>query len=227
MQLDRRIFVKGYILVETGLLIGGVDAGQGMNGADKVVLRNPITERPYIPGSSLKGKMRSLVEQLTNDEKVLKIIDQLFGTSGDDKTENPRRLVVRDAQLFNFKELESYENLDLQYTEFKTELTIDRISAKATPHCYERVPAGAIFEFEVILSAFEANGVNDDPKEFLNLLYTAMLLLQDDCLGANGSRGYGKIKFNINSVKTRDRAGYLENKEMSDFTEVVIPAELK
>ncbi len=237
MQLDKRIFLKGYIIAETGLLIGGTDTGQGLSGADKVVLRNPIDERPFIPGSSIKGKMRMLLDQLAGiysetDEKktaseIHKKIARLLGKISDDRAESPRMLIIRDANLVNHKYLEAQEHLDLPYTELKTEVSIDRITAKATPHCYERVPSGAVFCFEMILSTYDFGKSKDDAKQYVELILTALLLLQDDYLGANGSRGYGKVRFHVNDIKMRDKEGYIKNAEPIDFTEVNVPAELK
>ena len=246
MQLNKRIFIKGYILAETGILIGGVDAGQGIQGADKVVLRNPITEQPYIPGSTLKGKMRALAEQLAGEfgpapgastggpiqkprsELAHKIAD-VFGVNSDDKASapNPRRLVVRDAKLLNSRFLENQEMLDLPYTEIKTEVTVDRITAKATPHSYERVPAGAVFELDIVLSAYDFEDKKDDAKDLTDFVLSTLLLLQDDCIGANGSRGYGKVRFHIDNIKMRDRESYLTTRELQDFTEITIPEALK
>ncbi|MCD6374917.1 MAG: hypothetical protein J7L94_05280, partial [Caldisericaceae bacterium] len=56
--LEKKIFIRGQILAKTGLHIGGSSLGMSIGGADSVVIRDPITSRPYIPGSSLKGKMR-------------------------------------------------------------------------------------------------------------------------------------------------------------------------
>ena len=63
-KLIKKIFISGTIDVKTGLAVGGGSIGLEIGGADKVVVRNPISNQPYIPGSSLKGKMRSLLEKL-------------------------------------------------------------------------------------------------------------------------------------------------------------------
>ena len=62
VKLDRKLFFTGYILTQTGISIGGTDTGLGAGGADRVVIRDPLTNQPYIPGSTLKGRMRSLLE---------------------------------------------------------------------------------------------------------------------------------------------------------------------
>jgi CRISPR-associated protein Csm3 len=63
-KLIKKILIKGTITAKTGLHIGGNNVGLSIGGADATVVRNPLTNEPYIPGSSLKGKMRSLLEKV-------------------------------------------------------------------------------------------------------------------------------------------------------------------
>src|SRR5690554_877643 len=65
VNLYGRIFVHGDIVTKTGLLIGGSESGLEIGGVDKIVIRDVLTNRPYIPGSSLRGKMRSLAEKIS------------------------------------------------------------------------------------------------------------------------------------------------------------------
>ena len=100
MHLNRIIDLRGEIELLTGLHIGAGDLEMRIGGVDNVVIRNPRNNEPYIPGSSLKGKIRSLLEWRSGvvqpgplglkdlDERdssalaVLAIL-QLFGVSGD------------------------------------------------------------------------------------------------------------------------------------------------
>ena len=63
IRLEGRVFITFDVEAVTGLHIGGSDTGIEIGGVDKTVIRDPITNRPYIPGSSLKGKVRSLLEK--------------------------------------------------------------------------------------------------------------------------------------------------------------------
>jgi CRISPR-associated protein Csm3 len=81
-------------------------------------------------------------------------------------------------------------NTDLPYTEVKWEAVIDVLTAAATPRQMERVPAGALFDVEMLFSVYD----NHD-KECLRTLLLGMRLLEDDYLGSSGSRGYGKVAF--------------------------------
>ena len=205
IKLIKKIVYNGIITLKTGLHIGGTNAALNIGGPDKFVIRNPVNNIPYIPGSSLKGKMRALVEIAygeTNNGKPT--IDhrskagKLFGISGDMDSSRPSRLIVRDAELIvrddtlgigeNF-----FNNTDLPYTESKTEVAIDRITAKATPRTFERVPAGAKFKLNMVLNVFE----NDNENQLKETLKQAIQLLHDDYLGGHGSRGYGQVEIDM------------------------------
>lgn len=116
---------------------------------------------------------------------------RLFGVSSDTKDGHPSRIIVRDGELINSEE---FANTDLLYTESKTEVTINRITAKAMPRTFERVPAGAKFNLEMVLNVFDG----DDEDELKNTIKKAIELLEDDYLGGNGSRGYGQVKIKLN-----------------------------
>lgn len=206
--LAKKVRVTGEITLITGLAIGGTDTGMEIGGLDKTVVRNPLTGKPYIPGSSLKGKLRALLElhlgaimnkrmgkvEYVGSDDVKYISTRLFGNSKGDETQRPSRLIVRDCDLIE----ESFEGkeLNLPYAEAKTEVVIDRITAQATPRTLERVPAGAKFKMEMILNLFDYNGIVDDEKEYKDAIDKAIKLLENDYLGGNGSRGYGQVKIN-------------------------------
>lgn len=65
-QLLGKIRINSTLIVETGLHIGGGGETLEIGGIDKPVIRNPITKHPYLPGSSIKGKIRSILERLSN-----------------------------------------------------------------------------------------------------------------------------------------------------------------
>lgn len=200
IKLQKKIIYTGTIILKTGLHIGGTNAALNIGGPDKFVVRNPINNIPYIPGSSLKGKMRSLVEIYhgeTNGGKPTNNPNHkagaLFGVSGDNEQSHASRLIVRDAEL----DIHAcdFSKTDLPYTESKTEVAIDRVTAKANPRTFERVPAGAQFKLSMVLNVFE--GENEEALK--TTLKQAIELLQDDYLGGHGSRGYGQVEIKIES----------------------------
>lgn len=54
--------ITGKIILKSGLHIGAGDTEMRIGGTDNTVIKHPYTLEPYIPGSSLKGKIRSLLE---------------------------------------------------------------------------------------------------------------------------------------------------------------------
>ena len=214
MKLEKKIFVKGEILAVTGLHIGGSNQGLAIGGADSPVIRDPLSLVPYIPGSSLKGKMRSLLEKQL--DQISKggpcdcgscVICKIFGTSAN-KAKEPGRLIVRDAFMSKSskKILEENTNTDMPYTEVKTEATIDRITSEANPRQLERVPAGTTFLFEFVLDIYDG----DDDTVLLQYVEQALHLVEDDYLGGSGSRGSGQIRIMWDDVKKsyKDREAY-------------------
>lgn len=200
-KLIKKILYTGTIVLKTGLHIGGTNAALNIGGPDKFVVRNPISNIPYIPGSSLKGKMRALVEiangcvgvdrgKVGPSKDPNSVSGKLFGVATGSDNNRPSRLIVRDAELD--VDACDFSNTDLPYTESKTEVAIDRVTAKANPRTFERVPAGAKFKLNMVLNVFEGE---DDEKELKKTLKQAIELLEDDYLGGHGSRGYGQIKF--------------------------------
>ena len=66
----KKIIIKGDLIVKTGLHIGGDDSFSAIGAIDSPVIRNTATGLPIIPGSSLKGKIRSLLAKNEQGEKV-------------------------------------------------------------------------------------------------------------------------------------------------------------
>lgn len=62
MKLKEIKTIKGKIILKTGLHIGSGNMEMQIGGTDNPVIKHPHTQEPYIPGSSLKGKIRSLLE---------------------------------------------------------------------------------------------------------------------------------------------------------------------
>lgn len=240
IQLKGRIFFSFDIEAATGLHIGGSETGIEIGGVDKTVIRDKLTNRPYIPGSSLKGKMRSLLEKYNGLKQNQRIgqgyihtcdkqgdyatcsVCQVFGVPGERDFGTPTRLVARDVQMneASAKRLEQSGRTDLPYTEVKTEVSIDRVTSAANPRQMERVPAGSIFgPAELIYSIY--GGDECDPLTDVNRLKTlveGLQLLEDDYLGGLGSRGSGKVTLKGIKVALRAKESYLETpQELGTF----------
>ncbi|MFH0727040.1 MAG: type III-A CRISPR-associated RAMP protein Csm3 [Pseudomonadota bacterium] len=209
--------IKGRIVLKSGLHIGSGDMEMKIGGTDNPVIKHPHTLEPYIPGSSLKGKTRSLLEmrsglmaftegkplsikalnqckdidaeQKLQGEKIIK----LFGTSGADEVAIEKygasRASFADAYLNEQWRMKA-ETRQWPLTEVKSENSINRIKGTAeNPRFTERVPAGAEFRFCISLKKMA------DDEDLESFLLTGLKLLQMDALGGSGSRGYGKVEF--------------------------------
>ena len=218
MQLTGIKILTGEIELLTGLHIGGGDADMHIGGIDNSVVKHPVTQEPYIPGSSIKGKMRSLlewklgivgktngkplgyshVEKLDeNQQGAAKDILKLFGgTPGQEQDEEllkeigPTRLAFWDCPL-DRQWVEEMHTKNLLLTEAKMENSIDRIRGVAEhPRQTERVPAGAKFQFKLTLREHKDDG------DLLDTILKGLRLIEISGLGGSGSRGYGKVQFN-------------------------------
>ncbi len=202
-KLSHYKVIRGTLTCETGLRIGGSKEDIEIGGMENPIIRHPITDLPYVPGSSLKGKVRSLLEH-----KHGKIgqngqpcgcgqceICRVFGPHKNVRhTLGPTRVLFRDGSLTK----QSQDVLEkariekgIAYAEVKTENLVNRSTGTAEhPRTVERVPAGTQFTFEVALRVFDG----DNEKAHLALVEEGLTLLQQDYLGASGSRGYGKVR---------------------------------
>jgi len=226
-HLRGRIFISGSIKALTGLHIGGSSAGMEIGGVDNTIIRDLLTNAPYIPGSSLRGKMRSQLEKslglsqnspIGNDVTIHSCkkpsdydanggcpVCHIFGVPGEAEATGPTLLIVRDVPLSEDSKLAlGRARTDLAYTELKTEVAIDRVTSAATPRTLERVPAGAVFgPFEIVYALYTQGDLAR-----LRHVIDGLQLLEDDYLGGYGSRGSGKIRFENLGVKARSSSQY-------------------
>ncbi len=193
-----KIRVTGKIEVLTGMHIGGSSVFAAIGAVDAPVIKDVRTNEPMIPGSSLKGKIRSLLAKSYNEKPVVKPDEdherlvRLFGSAkkGAVKTS---RIMISDMMLENARKLREHGLQSL--TEIKFENTIDRITAVANPRQIERVIRGSQFDLDIMYEFYEEGEKEQEIAEDFEVLAQGMKLLQYDYLGGNGSRGYGKIKF--------------------------------
>jgi len=236
LKLIGKLILEGQLHCQTGLHIGAGKGSLEIGGADNPVVKDSFG-RPYVPGSSLRGRLRSLLEHahgLTvpaelvylsrrkgqevrihqsdrpNDEICLLFgrnpgrMDRVSGDALEANSASPARLTVYDAPL----DPESItpqmrENLDDELTEVKSENAIDRITSQANPRTLERVPAGARFNFRLVLDI-----LCEEDKTLPAVLLEGLRLLEDDTLGGGGSRGSGRVRFDNLRLAWRGRGFY-------------------
>lgn len=186
--------ITGSIRVLTGMHIGGGNEFSAIGAIDSPIIKDPLTMRPLIPGSSLKGKIRTLLARSMNKDPNANYsqdderIKRLFGS-----TEKISRLIFRDSTLKNEKEL--MDKGAISPTEVKYENSIGRTNGVANPRQIERSISGSLFPLEIVYQTTVESADYSEIAEDIQVLCNGMKLLQNDYLGGNGTRGYGKIKF--------------------------------
>ena len=188
-----KVEITGTIEVITGMHIGGSSAFAAIGAVDSPVIKDARTGYPMIPGSSLKGKMRTLLAKQYNEriaaspDEDAECIISLFGSAkGTVKT---GRLLFSDMILSNAEELKRHGLTSL--TEIKFENSIKRTTAVANPRQIERAVRGSEFPLSLIYEAIDEKIMVPD----FQVIRDGLHLLQYDYLGGSGTRGYGKVKF--------------------------------
>ena len=206
--------LTGEIELLSGLHIGGGDDTMKIGGIDNGVIKDINSDKPYIPGSSLKGKMRSLLEwdigvvgvgdgnpfsskimkqnDFPQDEKIQKDAQTLLRLFGDKDGEHGiTRISVGDCYLTKDMQ-EKDKNGEIKLSEAKYENVIDRQTGTASnPRQTERVPAGVKFSFDIRVKILP----EDEEEEFRAMIERGLELIENDYLGGSGSRGYGRVRF--------------------------------
>jgi len=203
--------ITGYIVLKSGLHIGGSKDTLQIGGIDSPVIKNPLDNLPYIPGSSLKGKVRFLLEHYLNlvTNGDIPVMDTnrkihrtavVFGHLKHDVQETkPTRVIFSDSKIVGILDKNDEINKavlqdeTVEYTEAKTEVNINRITGTQGGglRTIERVAAGVVFDLNIILKAYDEVADQGD----LDLILKGLKLLSNDALGGSGSRGSGRIEF--------------------------------
>ncbi len=211
MQKIGHHVLRGTIELLSGTRIGGSDDVLQIGGTDLTCIKDPASGRPYIPGSSLKGKMRSCLEKeldKTNGREPCGCaqpdcpICRVFGPHKKaDHRLGPTRIIVRDAPLLGDFAIEN-----------KTESVNRRDTGSAEhPRTVERVASGAKFAFEIGIQAFDkddeftytdpdGNKVKGLPA-LKEVVEHAITLVEDTNIGAGGSKGYGQVRITIDDER--------------------------
>lgn len=191
--------IGGTVEVLTGMHIGASGAFSAIGAVDSPVVRDPVSGLPLLPGSSLKGKLRSLLARQYNT-KLTKTPDgdadcltQLFGCALKGGAKRSR-LIFADMVMNNWEDLK--KKGVTSKTEVKFENSISRTTAVANPRQIERVVRGTTFPLDIVYELDGTEKVDEvEVKKDIRLLAEGLRLLQYDYIGGHGSRGYGKVEF--------------------------------
>ena len=205
LELKKYCSLSASLVCKTGLRVGGTEDGMSIGGAENPVIKDS-RGIPYIPGSSLKGKLRSLLEY--KYKRVSENGDAcgcgradcpvcfMFGPHRNTRHDlGPTRIIVRDAYLSDKsqKDWEKAGKEGIDFTETKTETMINRrsgIAAGGSLRTHERIPAGTEFDLNINIRIFD----DDDAEKMKILIEEALSYLQQDALGGSGTRGYGWVE---------------------------------
>lgn len=234
--------ITGQIVIETGLHIGASQETMEISGLDNPVIRNPANAEPFIPGSSLKGRMRSLAEWYwgeipsngdVTEPRVAGATSRVFGIPARSEEQarrrredpapyqrGPTRLVVRDG-LLSADSRQRFQAGD-PITEVKSENSINRLTSVANPRPMERVLPEVRFDLRMVYRVFDVGGDGgaEDEQLFQQVLLTALALVEADALGGGSSRGNGKIRFEDG----HGNRGVLVDGQLVELPPIVFPA---
>ena len=196
-----KIVIDCELKVLTGLHIGASGAFSAIGAVDSRVIRDPMTQMPIVPGSSLKGKLRTLLARslcrdighMPNFDEDDEVILRLFGSA---RPVRRSRLQFSDCFVCDQEEF-----TESGLTEVKTENAINRSTSVANPRQIERVVPGVRFGVRIVYDVMNPDEVQEDMEQLAH----AMRLLQLDYLGGHGSRGSGRVSlsgFRFEQVET-------------------------
>ncbi|GMV36331.1 MAG: CRISPR type III-associated RAMP protein Csm3 [Fimbriimonadales bacterium] len=210
-HLSHYVALNARMKVLNGLRVGSGAETMEIGALDNPIIRHPFSRQPYIPGSSLKGKLRSLLEikGITTTNHPAKpqrrqgpcgcgkcVVCWLFGSGDVRNTAEPTRLIFRDAFLTaqHRDKLSSLLEQGVLYSETKSEVVMDRVTGKVAsvgPRTMDRIMAGTELDLCISIRVFEG----DDVEEIKEVLIAALKMLHRDTLGGSGTRGYGWVGF--------------------------------
>ena len=191
-----KILINCKLVVCTGMHIGDSSAFSAIGAVDSQVVRDPLTGLPIVPGSSLKGKLRTLLARsLSGDPQHMpkhddddERVKRLFGSSSPVRA---ARLQFADCFVSNADEMRR-----VGITEVKAENGINRADSVANPRFIERVSRGTSFDVKIVYEIADEGQVIED----LTMLAKGMKLLQLDYLGGHGTRGSGRVSLRDFSI---------------------------
>ncbi|MBQ8749182.1 MAG: type III-A CRISPR-associated RAMP protein Csm3 [Clostridia bacterium] len=219
----KKIIIRGIIEVKTGMHIGGNSAYSAIGMVDSPVIKDKCTKLPIIPGSSLKGKLRSLLSFSKHGCKVEvkddgAEINRLFGSS------DKNNIMASRLQFSDCFYIQDASSIEMLPYEIKYENAIDRKKVKANPRQIERVVKGSRFNLMITYNVEQKNEVEMDMENLLQ----SLKMLQLDYLGGGGSRGNGRIVFkDLKVSKLDENCELVEDEDLtSKFAGVVEYGEL-
>lgn len=236
LGLIGKLLIDGEMICETGLHVGAGKGSLDLGGADNPVVKDAFG-RPYVPGSTLRGKLRSLLEQSAGLVSPADLIylsrrrgqEVRIHQSNDPGDEicllfgrNPGRMERVSGEAFDTTyatpaRLTAYDApLDLEsITAQMRENLDDELTEVKSENAIDRVTCQAnarTLERVPAGARFRVRFVLDilcaEDRELLAKILEGLRLLEDDSLGGGGSRGNGRVRFENWRLTWRGRGFY-------------------
>ena len=211
MSIKKIIEFNGTMTIKSGVHIGGNDNGTKVGGCDNPVIRNPLTNDPYIPGSSIKGALRSCAEKMPAYAGKIRngkpcgcgqetcMVCKLFGAHMNMRAASGEpRLIVRDMNIssdFLDRVMESGGSRS-DIIETKASTMIDRsanTAAGGSLRNMERVAAGAVFDCSFSIKVMD----KDNEVELINFFKKCLSIVEATGIGGKVTSGSGQVEFDI------------------------------
>jgi CRISPR-associated protein Csm3 len=249
-----KLIVEGELICETGLHIGAGKGTLEIGGADNPVVKDAFG-RPYVPGSSLRGRLRSLLEQALGFTAAKELVyvskrkgqevrihasDQpgdeislLFGrmpgrverVEGDSLSQG----TITPARLTVYDAALRIESITPQMRESLDDELTEVKSESAIDRLTSQSQARTL-ERVPAGASFQLRLVLDvlceEDKELIPVLLQGLSLLEDDSLGGGGSRGSGRVRFG-NLKLTWRNAGFYRGGTETEVASVADTAGLR
>ncbi len=231
-----KVVIKGIVHTLTGLHIGTSKEVLEIGSIDLAVIRDAVSNEPYIPGSSLKGKMRSLLERKIAGEKSdprffnrnigrpnypINIhacedkesafncpICRVFGTSAG-KGDSASNFPARIKVRDAF--FTGYTRTELSQTptgSLFTEVKFENALDRVTAASNPRQIERVPAGADFVFEiVYDVEELGHLEVDLRNILF-ALEAIQDDSIGGHGSRGYGKVEFYITEVTAKKVDAY-------------------
>ncbi len=231
-----KLILEGEMHCVTGLHIGAGKGSLEIGGADNPVVKDAFG-RPYVPGSSLRGRLRSLLEQATgmavpselvflSKRKGQEVRIHQSDRPGDEVCllfgRSPGRLEKTTGESLNSSAATPARLAvcdapldETSISESMRENLDDELTEVKSENAIDRITSQAnprTLERVPAGARFHVRMVLDilceEDKALLSSLMEALRLLEDDSLGGGGSRGSGQIRFSGLGLRWRNREFY-------------------
>lgn len=245
LKLIGKLILEGEMVCESGLHIGAGKGSMEIGGADNPVVKDSHG-RPYVPGSTLRGRLRSLLEQATGVAVPSELVYISKRKGQEVRIHQSDRPDDEICLLFgrNPGRMEKVGGGDLDgghatpsrlsvfdaplvpesITPQMREALDDELTEVKSENAIDRITAQAnprTLERVPAGARFKIRMVVDvlcpEDSVLPGLLVQGLRLLEDDTLGGGGSRGSGHVRFADLKLSWRGRTYYAEGAAQRDI----------